>query len=128
MKTIDVLRKYFSKEQLTNFDGGVPYKCFDNDCYGAVGLDYLHKYLLKKRISKKFVAQKMFELCLDNTILPIPCAHAGGLVFCTTSYAQGRWFSKFSFNQKQVIMPQYYINDEDSMYSVTTNAFNSYLK
>lgn len=105
MKTKDELKKYFKNKEskLKVLDGGKVYGRYAKKHYNAVSLTYLHKYVLKERVTKRFVARKMFELCQEKFLLPIPCTHAGDLVFCRYDWSQGKWFDKWTIDGKGVV-------------------------
>ena len=128
MKTKQIIINYFKDSELKVLDkdskgvwGAFPGK----QVYGAVSLNYLHKYLLKEKVTIKFVAKTIAELCKEKFLLPLPCNFAGDLVFCNYNWALNKSFCKFSFVDNKVKITSYY---ESSMFKEKINIFNSYLK
>ena len=120
MRTKNILIDYYKNEKLEVLDKGKIYGEFDTNHYAAVSLNYLHKFLLKEKVSKKFVARKIFELCKEKKLFPIPCSYAGGLVFCNYNFQKDRYFYKFIIGDKKVETNKY-----DSNYLIE---FNKLLK
>jgi len=112
MKTKEIIKEYFKNAKLEVLDKettkGV-WGAFGNDkVYGAVSLTYIHKYLLKEKVSLKFVAKIIAELCKEKYLLPIPCDFAGDLVFCQYTWSLSKGWMKFLFSDNKVICSKYY--------------------
>ena len=95
MKTIDKIREYYRNPRLEVLDNGTPHGIYATDKYLAVSLDYIHKYVLNEKVTKRFVARTLFKLCKNREITPIPCDHAGNLVFCDYLFQTGRFICKY---------------------------------
>lgn len=131
MKTKEIIKEYFKDETLKVLDKettkGV-YGAFGKEFfYGAVSLNYIHKYVLKSKVSKKFTARTIFTLCKEGLLLPIPCNFASNIVFCRQSFAKEKSFYKFSYNDKKIIIEQE-ISYTSAMDKKWINNFNKYLK
>lgn len=126
MTTKEKIKQYYKNTQseLKVLDKGIPQQVYSQECYNAVSLSYIHKYVIKEKVTKRFVARKMFELCKENFLLPIPCGHAGDLVFCRFDWAKDKYFTKFDISDKGVVvlgwLNTYY---EDNEWVKTFNKF-----
>lgn len=104
MKTRDKLLIYFKNQKgvLDILDGKTSDDTYNGENhYNAVSVYYLHKYLLKEKVSLKFVAKTLYKLCQEKYILPIPCDFAGNLVFCNYNYSLNKFFVKFKVADKE---------------------------
>lgn len=129
MKTKEKIKEYFKNAKLEVLDKetskGV-WGAFGNEkVYGAVSLTYLHKYLLKERVSLKFVAKTIAELCKEQYLLPIPCSFAKDLVFCQYEWSLTKHWMKFHFHNNEVISSEYY---KDSHIGNQVKIFNNLIK
>lgn len=127
MTTYNKIKEYFKNNKLEVLDKnskGV-YGVFDTNHYGAVSLGYLHKHLLKEKVTIKFVAKTIAKLCEEKYLLPIPCSFAKNLVFCNYEWSETRYFEKFSFNDNKIIPCAYY---DKGFFADKINKFNNYLK
>lgn len=105
------------------------YGAFPNEhYYGAVSLNYIHKYVLKEKVTKRFVARKIAELMDDKYLLPIPCNFADDIVFCNYEWSIGKPFVKFSWNSEtKTINIGFYMRMENSKFRQYKKEFESYL-
>lgn len=130
MKTKDIIKQYFKDSTLEVLDKetskGV-YGAFPGEYkYGAVSLTYIHKYVLKGKVSIKFTAKKIAELLEEKYLLPLPCDFAKDLVFCNYEWSVNKCFVKFSFIDGQVKSTlRYMTRPQDDQW---VNNFNKYLK
>ena len=106
MTITDKIRKYYARKdcKLKVLDGGETYGEFDGEYfYAAVSLNYIHKYVLKEKHLIGNVAKRIFQLCKEDFLLPIPCNHAGDLVFCKKIYKESRHgFLTFKTGKKKI--------------------------
>lgn len=116
MKTKQILLEYFKNDKLDVLDGGISSGQFNTNHYAAVSLEYLHKHLLKEKVTLKFVAKKVAELLKAGLLVPMPCTPTKSLVFCSKSYSKGRPFHRYAFIKNKVIIELYYNNSSYRKY------------
>ncbi|MFW6225488.1 MAG: hypothetical protein ACOC3V_00850 [bacterium] len=117
------IKDYFKNEKLEVLDGGNPQGYYDVDHYLAVSIDYIWEYVIKREISKEYLADIIFKLCKEKELLPVPCYHAGSLVFCNYEFSLGRYFDKFKVTNTKIDNPYEWI----SRYDQWSNDFNKLL-
>lgn len=108
MKTKDKLIKYFENQKLEVLDKDSKGTYDNSGYYNAVSLNYLYEHLFNKKITEKFIANKMMELCNESFLLPIPCNFADNLVFCNYELSVGKFWCKFTVKNNQVVIGNYY--------------------
>lgn len=127
MTTENKILKYFKDKPLKNLDNGFPELVLPNRGYVAVSLDYIHKYVLKKKVTKKFIAKTLFKLIKNKEILPIPCSYAMNLLFCNYKHYISSIFCKYWINEENTGI-QISLWDEKNIYGEKIREFNSMLK
>lgn len=122
MKTIDILKNYYKNKELEILDGGKPYNSNTNT-YEAVSLEYLYEYVLKKRITRKFIAKCLLKLCNQKFIRPIPCDYANGGDLVFIKYQNTYFYSIFRIENNKV----HALAERTGKILEQINKFNSYL-
>lgn len=117
------IKDYFKNEKLEVLDGGEPDGYYATDHYLAVSIDYIWEYVIKCEIPKEDLADIVFNLCKQKELLPIPCDHAGGLVFCNYEFSVDKYFDKFIVTDTKIDNPYKWI----SRYDLWSNDFNKLL-
>lgn len=123
MKTVDIIKEYYKTDKLEVLDDGKVYGEHETNHYGAVSLDYIHKYVLKETVTKRFVAKVLFKLCIDKRLRPIPCNHARDLVFINYNYFR-KGFYVYEIENNKITNPNTYWKQSDTW----MNNFNKHLK
>lgn len=121
MKTKDKLIKYFENQKLEVLDKDSKGTSDGSKYYTAVSLDYLYEHLFNKKITKKFIANKIMELCNERFLLPIPCNFADNLVFCNYKISIGKFWYKFTVKNNQVVISSYYKGGKFEKYTKNFN-------
>lgn len=81
-KVSEKILKYLNQDKLPILDNGEPMKEFYPNNYEAVSMDYIYRYVLKRRYRKSIVAFVLIELTKDKQIDMIPCGYADNILFC----------------------------------------------
>lgn len=129
MKTKDKIKEYFKEHRLKVLDQNKEeIKTYLSDnLYEAVTAKYIHKYVLKEKVSFKFTCKKIGELLQENIIGVVPCNYANDIVFCNKKYLNTRAVVKFIFKNGEVDFgfEHYYRNS--TFWTEKVNNFNSQL-
>lgn len=131
MSTESKIKEYFKNGTLEVLDQTSTNKVtfLGGDRYEAVTVRYIHEYVLKKRVTLKYVYKIIAKLLSTNYLGVVPCVYAGDVVICSKSYLDKRSVVKFKFDTEsyKVVFGNNPYYESSQTWSSRVATFNNYL-